>query len=92
MAILAGGHYAFALATSGKLKLLGEFDKGAAFRGEGGVRVSVGPFEIVVMGRFEQYKTSYTGLTDTKLSATQYLDVELTDTLSGAQATVGFSF
>ncbi len=92
LALIVGGHYQFALTTTGKLRLLGDLDQATAFRGEGGVRLTFAPFEILLLGRFEQYTAAFTGVTDPKLSTTVYTDVELTDQLYGGQALVGFVF
>ncbi|MBI3178301.1 MAG: hypothetical protein HYZ27_01490 [Deltaproteobacteria bacterium] len=92
VALIVGGHYQFAVTTSGKLRLLGDLDKAAAFRGEGGVRLTFAPFEFLVLGRFEQYTAAFKGVTDPKLSTTLYTDVELTDQLFGGQVLAGFAF
>lgn len=90
-ALVASGHYEFALQPSGKTKRLGTFSSGMAFRGEGGVRVSFEPFLVTLLFRFQQYETKYTGQT-TLDNPNQYQDVTLTDQILGGFVSAGMTF
>lgn len=92
--VVLGGDYMFPVATSGKLKRLGEERvwKPRAFRGEGGVRLFFDPFEILVVGRYEQWDSRFKGTTRLENSANQYENVKLSDKMMGGFVTGGVAF
>ena len=78
--------------TGGKLKRLGERKWALGMHGEGGLRIRVAMVEALVVGRFEQFSSSYHGDTDLEDSQTQYIDASLVDRLFGVGVTVGVHY
>src|SRR5207247_9191151 len=75
VSLQVGGQFWPSITTSGKLKLLGTAGKASGFLAEGGLRIFFSPFEILLLGRFERFDSTYTGTTNAKLSPTQYNNV-----------------
>ena len=92
LAITVGGRYFPGLKVSGRLVRLGHMESANAWDAEGGVRVSLAPFEILALGRFEQSVTKYTGGTNLDDSSKQYRDVRLQDRMYGGLLAVGCVF
>lgn len=92
--LVLGGDYMFPVATSGKLKRLGEERVWTprAFRAEGGVRLFFDPFEIRLVARFAQWDSRFKGTTDLESSGAQYENVKLRDTMIGGIITGGVAF
>ncbi|MEE8408389.1 MAG: hypothetical protein V3T05_02170 [Myxococcota bacterium] len=92
--LVLGGAFYPRITPSGKLKKLGDERKvkPTAFRGEGGLRLFFDPFEILLVGRFEQFDSRYKGPTELENSVNQYENVKLRDRMFGGFLIGGAAF
>ena len=87
--MLVGGNASPIVSTAGRLQRMGANESAHAFELEAGIRIIIEPIEILAIGRFAQYRSTYAGQTTLDDSEDQYANVTLTDRLFGGFVAIG---